>query len=714
MSKNITTRLRAAALWSSSLVPLALATPALAQNSDATAQNQLSLDENGVDLSTGKFHFSLTEGSVGSGSDELSIGRVWDSRNRFSDNVPGHLQRREDASTETIYLHFGMRSLKFEKTGGVWVDAQGAGGQLTEIVTADTVTYEYVAPSGRVIEYTNPEPGAQLDMTTNGFCHPMSGVKCQLMPTTVRYTNGAEWTLSYDNHTYCYQISDPNDPLLPRSPEEEVQDPETMTWECYQNSRVDKVSNGIYEADFTYLTSATVNGPATGDWYKRASVKFKDLTTATEIATISYTYPDANTTRVTDADGEDWEFKTSAGDLVSIKRPGETTAGKSITYTNDKVTKVIDGDVQTTYAWSTLADGSIKVTKTTGAVTSEQVVVDVVSDPVLEQPVSYTSGSDSVIRELDSKGRVTLETYPEGNKVRYTYDPTHGELTKVERIAKPGSGLPTLVSQKGYIDSCSALPETCRRLAWERDFAGAQVDYSYDTRGNLVKIEGVPSASGGPRPTVHRAFGQHSNSSGSVTKWLLDEERFCTTAANCAGSANERVVEYAYRASDLKLESVTTRSGDGAISATNSYSYSYDGRVASVDGPLAGSGDTVDTVFGFKTVAGSIGVDPDGSGARLRPASFISQEIGGKPVIVRQGATSITGSTNTATLNSSLVDDSTLQNVYDADFDHVVSRKVFAGKHTDGTLIAQTDFSYDSAGRVVCTAVRNNLSSIPA
>ncbi|MEI9928636.1 MAG: hypothetical protein WDN44_14215 [Sphingomonas sp.] len=95
----------------------------------------------------------------------------------------------------------------------------------------------------------------------------------------------------------------------------------------------------------------------------------------------------------------------------------------------------------------------------------------------------------------------------------------------------------------------------------------------------------------------------------------------CRTTASCAGTSDEVKTTIAYGANDALLPvSVTTGSGDGALTATVTTTYTPMGDVSTVDGPLAGTDDATRTYYdAARRPIGTIGPDPDGGGGIAAP-----------------------------------------------------------------------------------------------
>ncbi|MEW4466335.1 RHS repeat-associated core domain-containing protein [Parasphingorhabdus sp. JC815] len=317
----------------------------------------------------------------------------------------------------------------------------------------------------------------------------------------------------------------------------------------------------------------------------------------------------------------------------------------------------------------------------------------------------------------DAKGRLTRTTLPEGNYSQITYD-SRGNITETRLVAKPGSGIADIVTKAGYSASCTANP-TCNKPLWTEDALGNRIDYTYNvTHGQVTKVQAPAASAGQPRVEINYVytalFGKAKNSGGTlvaqtVPVYKVTQVMSCAAAATCAGSANETKVTIGYDPNNLKPVTVTTASGNGAISTTNSVAYNYLDQVTTVDGPLPGSVDTVRSYFDLKGRArGTIGPDPDGAGPMLRRAVRYTYDASDRLTKIENGTA--TSQSDTA-INSITVLDR-VDTIYD-----VNSRKVRDTLVAGSTTEAVAQYDYDVRGRLLCTATRMNpaaFASLPS
>lgn len=190
-------------------------------------------------------------------------------------------------------------------------------------------------------------------------------------------------------------------------------------------------------------------------------------------------------------------------------------------------------------------------------------------------------------------------TFPEGNRQEFAYD-VFRNITETRLKAKPGSGLPDIVTTADYDCTNQIL---CTKPTYTIDAENNRTDFTYDPVHGGVLTETGPAAPNGIRPQTRYEYAQRHawiksevGGYGRVTHpvWLLVRQRFCrTTAASgagCAGgAADEVVITYDYGPDSgpntllLRGEAVTA---DGQTLRT-CYGYDAQGRRISQTAPRA-------------------------------------------------------------------------------------------------------------------------------
>lgn len=694
--KNRSSRSRAsrrALLCLSTVLVSGLAIPATAQAA-TEPEPYHSVDEFGVDLSTGTFNFSIAEVTGGSASTGVDVQRTWGNAG-WVDGYAGHLKQ---TNSTTVVVTRGAESETFTLTSGVWVAAKANGAKLTKGTRSQFPIFTYTAPDGTTIGYRSvgsmvfaPNDAWPRWFTITGEGGPCQITTAQLtasspelcaVPVLITAPNGKQIGLSWDEEGSCAYHDGQS----------------SQGYQCDERYRLTEIHdyNG-YRAEFTYDST---------NWGRRTGSTFTDLSTG-NATTATYSVPSSGTQQVVDQNGLTWTFVfDTAGRLTSITRPGASSATTTIAYdTNGKVSSVTKDGVTKTYTWTT-SGGNTVVAISGGAGGSGSVT----SDTATGEPGTVTdANSNSVVNTYDSNKRLKRTTSPEGNYVEYTYD-TRGNVTQTQFVPKSGSGLSTLTTSAGFDLTCSNTL-TCNQPNYTIDARGNQTDYTYSSlHGQLTRVQFPAPASGQARPEINYGYtalyAQEKDLSGNLVnvdaeQYKLTQITSCATAATCAGTANETKVTITYATPNLQPSSVTVAAGDGSISSTTTYAYDAKDNLASVDGPLSGTDDTEYYFYDTSNrLVGSITPDPDGSGSNPRLASRLTYDTAGRVWKTESGTATGTAKTD--------LDAMTVYRTVEITFDANNNKTVEKLKDSNGTVVSLVQYSYDSAGRLQCTAVRMN------
>ncbi len=670
-------------------------------------------DEHGVDRVTGSFARDLVEGSIG-GDGGVTMVRHYASGAR--DNWSGELLRTASGATQYATVTFGKISDRFTKTGGVWVADKANGATLTENV-ADT-QFTYRTPDGTTISYFTPLAiatttfGAALNVPQ---CTVQGALLCAV-PTLVVRPSGHRYTLTWTTPEGCFYpgggVIEEGEPEPPTcSVYYRLSDVRSNAGYAmklkYQSNAGPHGTNG--------------NAPPSG-WFLRSSLRFIDLSQAYcdpaandcdaapgNWATVTYSAPASNVLQIVNSQSGTWRVEQT-GTQVRIRRPGASSDTTIATRDgNGRTTSVTDDGASITYNWT------VGATTTSTATTSAGETNQVTSTPAAAQPTAVIAGTTGTTSYIyDANQRLTRETNPEGDYTEYTRD-ARGNVTQTRHVAKSGSGLADIITTANYDATCSN-PAKCNSPNWTQDALGNRTDYTYDaTHGQVTRVQ-LPSpdadAAGtetGTRPEINyvytNLFAQIKDAGGNLIPQSQAQAKVtqitaCATAATCAGTANETKVTIEYNTPNLLPTKVTTASGDGALSSSVSYAYDARDNLASIDGPLAGTDDTTTFIYdSMDRRRGTISPDPDGGGARLRAAERLTFDSGNRVTKVETGT--VTAATEAA-LNAMTVYQ-TLDIVYDANGNKL---KETASGTAGAVSVAQ--YSYDADNRLTCTALRMN------
>ena len=310
-----------------------------------------------------------------------------------------------------------------------------------------------------------------------------------------------------------------------------------------------------------------------------------------------------------------------------------------------------------------------------------------------------------------------------GGYTQYTYDPYgRGNVTSITVFANTTPGVPnsgaTLVTSATYLSTCSNA-KTCNKPLTTTDANGVTTTYTYDLNSGNVATISKPAINGVTPETVYH-YSQFTpevlNSSGTLVAsspvWLNDWIASCmssnwvASSNTCAGGGiDERLTSITFNATNLLPYIKTLSRGDGSLAQATQLTYNSNGDVtfSLVSGKSDGNYYFYDN---FNRLIGSIGVDPDGTGPRPRPAIHIIYDGDGR-VSERDSGTT-TGTTfalpNPITVLSADVNS----------FDPTTGLPIVASHYDSGILTHLTQTSYDNLFRVTCVAKRLNSTLFSA
>lgn len=674
-------------------------------------------DEFGVDQVTGSYGFSFVEGEIGPDSSGLKLLRIW-TRAGWGDNWSGELRQVQEGGGQVITITFGQTSDRFVLQGSNWVSSAANGATLT-VITAGR-EWLYRAADGTEITYKSPllmlnslYEGHTINMPSSN-CNSTNSLACGL-PTLIRRPDNLRFGLLWHTPEQC---------VFPGNFQNEPGEGEVTCTATYRLSSVSSSSGYLlrlfYLSNQDFTGTANNQGMPPPNWFRRSGARLFDTSqvdcnaapsncgqTGGNWPTVTYAYPNGATRDVTTTLSGTWRFTTGFGGVTGVRRPGATVDTTTVAYdSSNRVTSITQDGATRNYSWSTAGS---TVTATATDVGAGGGTTTTVSNTTTGQPTSVTNPTGQAVTYMyDSNQRVVRETRPEGDYTHYTRD-ARGNITETRQVAKPGSGLADIVSTASYPATC-ANPVTCNQPQFTIDPLGNRTDFTYDaTHGGVTRVQLPAPTTGGARPEINYSYTQlqaqilvnGTLQNSGQPRWLVTQISACSTAATCTGTANETRQTFSYStANNLNVASVTTATGDGSISLTQTYSYDARDNVIAIDGPQAGNADT--TTFIYDTAdrrRGVIGPDPDGAGPRLRVAERYTFDTSGRVTKVERG----TVSAATEAALDAMTALQSLDVLYDANGNRI-RETVSMG----GTAFNVVQYGYDAQQRLLCTALRMN------
>jgi RHS repeat-associated protein len=260
-------------------------------------------------------------------------------------------------------------------------------------------------------------------------------------------------------------------------------------------------------------------------------------------------------------------------------------------------------------------------------------------------------------------------------------------------------------------------PKTCNKPTSTTDARGNVTDYTYDATHGGVLTATSPATASGVRPQTRYSYtpmtSYYKTSIGTIEASiypvnLLTGVSACQTVASCIGGSDEAKTTIGYgpqvtgTANNLLPISVSSGSGNGALTATATITYDNIGNRLTVDGPLAGAADTSRTRYDvMRRVVGVVGPDPDGAGSLPHRAQRWTYNLDGQVTKTEAGTVAGQSDAQWAAFTSS----QQLTSTYDGDARKVREELKSGG---GGTTYQVTQWNYDARGRLDCTAVRMN------
>lgn len=655
---------------------LLLASPAVAQSTagQPTPPSSYNVDDNGVDLVTGRFYTSSQDLSIGADKAMLSYSR--NQRQHGSDNSFNSSLRV--VIDQGVSVTIGALTDNFDQMSSV--SRNGTGAKLEG-------DYTYVTRDGTRYAFSSDYRSEVYEAT-------------EYKLSEIIYPDGRILTLTYN-----------------------VQDSRIRngsTW--FGPNRFTRVasvaSNDGLKLTFSYQSNVTEFSSTQEliKWAVVAGVKAENLAQdASQWPTVSYSWNENNTVS-TKADSLQRTSSTtfdSSGRIIGLRPASNVTDMIALTYDlNNRVKTVSQG--ASTWTYDYVDNGNIRTTSVTSPTGLQRVTV---SDLLLGKVLSNRTGTGGTTTyEYDSKTRLTKVIAPEGDRTIYTHDDFDNVTSAVSMSKSGGASLSTSTKFPPYCGN----PVICHQPTSTTDAKGKVTDYEYDpVHGGITKVRRPAPTADAARPETRYSYQQfyawYKNASGVLTRaaspiWKLVGVSECSSgeAPACVGTAAETRTELAYGTSgmpnNLLPTSINVRAGDNLVSSTQTMRYDPYGNVVAVDGPLPGDADISYARYDLaRELVGTVSPDPDGSEPLKRRAARFARDLTGQVTTTDIGT--VTGTSDADWDAFSVLQTAT------ASYDPTTRLKTQETLSAGGATRRLVQYGYDANGRARCTVVRIGLAA---
>lgn len=628
----------------------------IAAYGQVAAPRFLNVDDLGIDVATGLPTTSFEMGRIGDGPGAVAYSALWYSSSGAVDEWSGATSEVTINGVTKRSVQFGPLQDQLSLNGSNYTSINATGASMTGLV--------YTKADGTKITYQDfSRPNRTI---AGASCGSSSTIKCYL-PVTIAKPDGTLFTITWGIGSYC--------PTGPCS------HPENAGSSYYRLETV--TSSAGYAFNISYKQVAFTAG--SNDWLTKTAVTFTNSNASCGSSCPKVTFPDSlGDLILVDAINRRWEFSKAGTSLARIRRPGAAADTTTITYVSGKVSAVaIQGVGTWTYAYTdTSTQRTTVVTDPSGQRKTY------VTDLTLGRVISVT---DELLHktsfEYDGNGRPTKVIKPDLSYSLRAYDP-RGNVTGVKLVS--AASVQRQVSSAGFDATCSnAL--TCNLPNYTLDEGNRRTDYSYvPSTGQTATVTRPAPTTGASRPQTRYTYSTVGSTS------MLTGISTCATSASCVLTADEvkRSITYS---TGLQPTSVSTGSGDGALTATASITYDASGNIATLDGPLSGSSDTSRFAYdAARQRIASMDPDPDGAGSAKTRASRFTYNGNGQVTLAERGTVP-----SQATDWTNFVTSDAVQSGFD-----VAGRKINDLLISGGTTYSEADYGYDSVGRPNSTTDR--------
>jgi RHS repeat-associated protein len=673
------------------LVALATPTSASAQAEIPPPETYNPVDGNGVNVFSGALEVPAPVISIGPTEGGLSFRRWWDTGlntydadNAWRDNITSRIVRDYD-DNELYSVTVLGQAITFREDDGVFTPTEGQSATLTEA----SGVYTFTGGDGTVAVFSH-----DVDFWST-------------LAASIARPNGEVLTFYYD-----------------------------------ANDDLQSLTNNLgYQLHFEWSSGIMTKAVAINNAIEYCSPTATSCTLSHSWPTLTFTSTSSQVS-VTDSLNRTTVFLLTAGRLSGVRRPSlgsgqniSITYGDIETPEQDRVVALSNGVGTWTYEYEPQGTTPpyFGVTTITDPYDNETVVeMHTELAPPGFNIIRVNSVTDALGDETqygwDIEYRLETIIAPEGNRTVFDYD-DRGNVIERREVAKSGSGLSDIVMTAIYPTTC-ANPVTCNQPTSVTDARGNTWSFSYDsTHGGLltatgpsVTVPGVGAVAPQTRNTYDDFYAWTRDASNNIVQaaspvWRLVESSQCQTTASCNGAADEVESVTTYEAGSSSLASnvlpltATTRSGNAALTATITTTWTDLGDPASIDGPRTDVSDIAYYRYdAMRQRVGEIAAPVTYNGSTRRPSTRTTYNADGQVANVEAG--SVPETLNTTTWDANFIALQNTATLYDS-----IGRRTRETFSIGGVAQSVTQYSYYANSLLECVAVRMNpaaFGSLPS
>lgn len=613
------------------------------------------IDENGINVATGRARLEHVDLVVGSGAGALEVRRI----NRESVYQYAKISSTNFGNGTQIKVSVGSKSFRFVSNANQFVTALGDGATLTRV----GLGYDLRDATGRRYRFSAiyyPDQDAPGD-------------ERYAYLSEITETNGNKLFINWDIAEYrtCrdgYSVSEC--PFTDGSSE----------YHYYYAIRLGSLSNSAgYTAEFTY--AGELSGPESiPEWsHPTGIVGYNSHSGSGPLPSVTLS-SDINSgfETVTDSMGVSTQYTSS-----SIQRADGSHL--FINYTPfvaplySRVSSVVRNGSTWTYVFNqNAAISTLSVTNPAGK------TKHYTSNRAVGLPTRIEDETGAVTEYgYDSAGRLIQSINPLGQTTRYYYD-SRGNVTST--VVQSSDQANSIQATATYPNCNSGV--TCNLPSITTDSRGTVTTYQYDaTHGGLLSATIQNPDPNLPSASTQMRYAQIAG------VWLPTRVWNCATQAWCENTADAVQTTISYNPNLLPAV-ITRGAGDGSLTATTQLTYNAAGDTIAVDGPLAGASDvtryTYDTA---RRLTMTIAPDPDGAGAERGSATRTQYDAVGRAALQEGGTANADG--------TGFVSSQQVATTFDT-VGRIIGQTVSAG----GVAYGVTHYAYDGSGRLQCLVRR--------